>query len=85
MLLIKQAALWLRTNSFDLSRKAWGTLKSELCLYFRPADYRHRARNELANMRRMGKVSGYIDAFKYVCAKISNISDEEMLDRFIRN
>ena len=35
-------------------------------------------------MRQTGKVSGYIDAFKRVCAKISNISDEEMLDHFIR-
>ena len=39
-LLIKQAALWLRTNNFDLSHMAWGTLKLELRSYFRPADYR---------------------------------------------
>ena len=63
---------------------AWGTLKSELRLYFRPADYRRRAHDKLANMRQMGKVSGYIDAFKRVCTKISNIFDEEMLDHFIR-
>ena len=62
---------------------AWGTLKLELRLHFRPADYHQRAHDELANMRQMGKVSGYIDAFKRVCVKISNISDEEMLDRLL--
>ena len=82
-LLIKQAALWLQTNNFDLSWMAWGTLKLELRSYFRPADYRRRTRNKLVNMRQMGKVSGYINAFKRVCAKISNIFNEEMLDCFI--
>ena len=83
-LLIKQVALWLQTNNFDLSQTAWGTLELELRSYFRPTDYHCRARDKLANMHQTGKVSGYIDAFKCVCAKISNISDEEILDRFIR-
>ena len=83
-LLIKQAALWLRTNKFDLSHTAWGTLKSELRLYFRPVDYCRQACDKLGNMRQMGKVSGYIDAFKCVCTKVSNISNKEMLDYFIR-
>ena len=29
-------------------------------------------------------MTGYIDVFKRTCAKISNITDEEMLDRFVR-
>ena len=64
---------------------AWGTLKLELRSHFRPTVYHQRARDELANMRQMGKVAGYIDAFECVSAKISNISDEEMLDCFIRS
>ena len=35
-------------------------------------------------MKQQGKVTHYIDAFKRCCSKIPSITDEEMLDRFIR-
>ena len=35
-------------------------------------------------MRLKTSVTGYIDAFKCCCAKIPSITDEEMLDRFMR-
>ena len=66
----KNAALWLRTSTIDLNTITWPTLKTELRNYFRPADFKRRARDKLANIKQTGKVSGYIDAFKRTCAKI---------------
>ena len=83
-LLIKNAALWLRSSGLDLDRTKWSTLKTQVRDYFRPADYRRRARDELATMKQQGKVTYYIDAFKRCCSKIANITDDEMLDRFVR-
>ena len=40
--------------------------------------------DKLASMRQKTSVTGYIDAFKRCCAKIPSITDEEMLDRFMR-
>ena len=81
--MIKNAALWLRTSGLDLDTTKWSTLKYEIRAYFRPADFRRRARDELANLKQTGRVTNYIDNFKRVCSKISNITDEEMLDRFV--
>ena len=83
-LLTKQAALWLRSSGINLDRTKWSTLKVAIRDYFRPSDFRHRARDKLASMRQKNSVTGYIDAFKYYCAKIPSITYEEMLDRFMR-
>ena len=48
-----------------------------------PADYLHRAWNELAIIKQTSHVIGYIDAFKHICFKIPSISDDVMLDYFI--
>ena len=82
--MIKNAALWLRTSGLDLDTTKWSTLKYEIRAYFRPADFRRRARDELANLKQTGRVTNYIDNFKRVCSKINNITDKEMLDRFVR-
>ena len=83
-LLTKQAALWLRSSGIDLDRTKWSTLKIAIRDYFRPSDFKRRMRDELASMRQKTSVTGYIDAFKRCCAKIPYITDEEMLDRFMR-
>ena len=36
-------------------------------------------------MKEKNSITGYIDAFKCYCAKISSITNEEMLDRFMRS
>ena len=83
-LLTKQAALWLRSSGIDLDRTKWSTLKIAIRDYFRPSDFKRRARDKLASMRQKTSVTGYIDAFKRCCTKIPSITDEEMLDRFMR-
>ena len=83
-MLTRNAALWLRSSNLDLNVTKFPTLKYELRVYFRPADYRRWARDDLANLKQQGPVTGYIDVFKRTCAKISSITDEEMLDRFVR-
>ena len=83
-LLIKNAALWLRSFGLDLDRTKWSTPKTQVRDCFCPADYRCRACNKLATMKQRGKVTYYIDSFKCCCSKIANITDDEMLDRFVR-
>ena len=79
----KNAALWLHTSAIDFNTITWPALEMELCNYFQPADFKHYARDKLANVIQTGKVFGYLNAFKCTCAKISTISDKEMLDRFV--
>ena len=55
----------------------------QIWAYFCP-DFCRRAHNELANLRQIGQVINYIDSCKRVRTKINNITDEEMLDRFIQ-
>ena len=53
--------------------------------YFKPADYKHRARDELhACKQGKSSVVDYIDAFKRAAQKVDKISDEEKLDKFLR-
>ena len=81
---MKQAALWLRSSGIDLDRTKWSTLKIAIRDYFRPSDFKRHARDKLASMRQKPSITGYINAFKCCCAKIPSITDEEMLDRFMR-
>ena len=62
----------------------WSTLKIAIRDYFCPSDFKRRERDKLASMRQKTTVTGYIDAFKCCCTKILSITDEEMLDRFMR-
>ena len=50
-LLSKSAAIWLRNQNFDLTKTTWPTLQHAIRSYFRPADYKRRARDELHKMR----------------------------------
>ena len=52
--------------------------------YFRPADYKRRARDELHRLHQTGRVTGYIDAFKRCVQKLDGIGRDEVLDKFIR-
>ena len=83
-LLTKQAALWLYSSGINLDRTKWSTLKVAIRDYFRPSDFKRRMQGKLASMRQKNSITGYIDAFKCCCTKIPSITDEEMLDRFMR-
>ena len=83
-LLMKQAALWLRSSGINLDRTKWSTLKIAIRDYFRPSDFKCHAQDKPASMRQKNSITGYIDAFKCCCPKIPAITDEEMLDRFMR-
>ena len=62
----------------------WSTLKIVIRDYFCPSDFKRRMRDKLASVRQKNSITGYVDAFKCCCAKIPSITDEEMLDRFMR-
>ena len=61
-------------------------MKHDLQSYFRPADWKQRARDELALCVQTNypTLVAYIEAFRRCCAKVGTINDEEKLDRFIR-
>ena len=83
-LLTKQAALWLHSSRINLDCTKCSTLKVAIRDYFRPSDFKRHVRDKPASMRQKNSVTGYIDAFKCCCANIVSITDEEMLDRFMR-
>ena len=78
------AALWLCTSGVDLKAVYWPRLKTRICYCFRPAGFLRHAPNELATIKQTGYVTGYIDTFKCICSKITSISDDKILDYFIR-
>ena len=84
MLLTKHAALWLQSSRLDLDHIKWSRLKVEISDYFRTSDLKQHAQDKLASMTQKNSVAGYINAFKQCCAKVPSITDEEMLDRFMR-
>ncbi len=59
-------------------------MKQELQTYFKPADQHRRARDALANCTQTGSVSRYIDTMKRLAQCVAGITDDEVLDRFIR-
>ena len=83
-LLTKQAALWLPSSGINLDRTRWSTLKIAIRDYFCPSDFKRHMQDKLASMRQKNSITGYIDAFKCCCTKLPSITDEEMLDRFMR-
>lgn len=84
MLLERSAAIWLRNKQYTLATLQWTNLKQDIQTYFRPADYHRRARDALASCSQTGAVSRYIDAMKRHGQRVAGITDDEMLDRFIR-
>ena len=83
-LLVKSAAIWLRSRQYNMSTLSWTNMKQELQTYFKPADQHRRARDALANCTQTGSVSKYIDTMKRLAQRVAGITDDEVLDRFIR-
>ena len=52
--------------------------------YFRPADYKQRACDELHRLHQTGRVTGYIDAFKWCMQKLDGIGRDEVLDKYVQ-
>ena len=50
-LMQKSASIWLRNQAYDMTTLTWQTLKHDLQDYFKPADYKRRIRDKLANCR----------------------------------
>lgn len=84
MWLTKSAAIWLRHQNYSFAMLTWQQLKTDMSHYFKPADFHRRARDKLARCKQTGAVAPYIDAMKRIEQQVHGITDDEMLDRFIR-
>ena len=56
----------MRNRNDNLTQLTWPTLRAALRQYFRPADFKRRARDELANCTQKGAVTNYIDRIKRI-------------------
>ena len=82
--LSKSAALWMRNQEFDFDHLVWTDLRAEIRRYFRPADFHRRARDSLANCVQTKGVPAYIYAVKKCAQRLPEVTDDELLDRFVR-
>ena len=86
-LLRGNAALWWREVCEANQRPAtWDDFCRELRAKFRPEDYGHRGRDDLATMRQYAResVADFVFRFRATCLKVPDLSKAEKLDCFIR-
>ena len=86
-LLHGNAALWWR-EVCEVNRRpaTWGDFCRELREQFRPKDYGHRGRDDLATMRQYAResVADFVFRFHATCLKVPDLSEVEKLDCFVR-
>ena len=88
-LLEGDAATWWRAqglneDAFKELQEDWDKFKKEIEAHFRPVDSKKLARDKIANLRQRASVRNYTYEFRRLLLEIGNMSEEEMLDRFIR-
>ena len=86
-LLRGNAALWWREACEAHHRPAtWDDFCRVIREQFRPEDYGRRGRDELATMRQYAResVADFVYRFRATCLRVSDLSEAEKLDRFVR-
>jgi hypothetical protein len=63
---------------------SWNAFKEALQAQFSPIDPVKVARDELAELKQEGNVRDYTCRFRHLCTLISNLSEAERLDRYVR-
>ena len=86
-LLRSNAALWWR-EACEANRRpgTWEDFCRAIRDQFRPEDYGRRGRDELATMRQYAResVADFVYRFRATCLRVSDLSEAEKLDRFVR-
>jgi hypothetical protein len=62
----------------------WDAFKTALMEQFSPVEPIKRARDQLADLKQDGSVRDYTSRFRQLCTIITNISEAEKLDRYVR-
>ena len=89
-LLRKQAALWYRQHlarveaGFEQPFETWQQYKNALIDAFRPVNATQVARDRLARARQRTSVAEFVNELRNLQLHIPNITDDELLDRFMR-
>jgi hypothetical protein len=82
------AAIWWRLRAQNYGAQGgfqnWEEFETELTKQFRPINAEKLARDQLASLTQLRSVQEYVSRFKSICLQISNVSEEEMMDRFVR-
>jgi hypothetical protein len=82
------AAIWwlLRAQNYGAQGgfQNWEEFETELTKQFRPINAEKLARDQLASLTQLRSVQEYVSRFKSICLQISIVSEEEMMDRFVR-
>ena len=73
----------MMNQSFDFNMLEWPTLKAYIKEYFCPADFKQWAHDSLAACTQTNSVSAYIDAMKNCAQCLPDVTDDELLDRFV--
>jgi hypothetical protein len=85
-LLKGEALLWFRATygSSDLATVSWDMLKAAIRQYFAPPNENRRLQDEWANLRQTGTVNAYVSYIIALAMQIPDISETQVLDKFIR-
>jgi len=82
------AAIWwrLRVQNYGAQGgfRNWEEFETELTNQFRPINAEKLARDQLATLTQLRSVQEYVSRFKSICLQIPNVSEGEMMDRFVR-
>lgn len=85
------AAIWWERMVIENAMKGhseaectWEQFKSGIREYFRPINYKERARDKLVNLRQTSSVADYVARFTTVAFEVDDLSDAEKKDRFFR-
>ena len=88
-LLEREASVWWRAQTLDEENfkklsSEWESFKLSITSYFRPANSKKQARDQLAALKQRTSVRAYATEFKRLLLEIGNVSKDESLDRFVR-
>lgn len=74
--------VWFRTH--NPVHMDYDDFVEELLAEFLPLNAVRDARDALASIKQEGTVRSYLSRFRFLCARIPNLSEDEKLDRFMR-
>ena len=81
-----EAATWFRYtySKEDPSTVTWDTVKTALLAYFVRPNHTRRLRDQWAEARQTGSVTEYHTYLARIAMQLSNIGEDEFIDKFIR-